>query len=99
MADNVETPEQELARLKQELEEANGIIAEQTEKLAESELRTAGTLPVVTYDKEQYQVTAAKFNFKGTDYAAEALSSSPDLVKELITSGSGLLVKIEKEKK
>lgn len=94
----VETAEQKIARLERELEEATGIISEQTEQLEAKQLQSAGKLPVITHQKQNYQVTAAKFHFNGVDYKAEELAGNSDLVKQLLEAQSGLLVKIEKAK-
>lgn len=99
MADKVETPEEKIARLEQELGEAKGIIDEQTEQLEAKQLQTVGTLPVLGYNKENYQVQAAKFHFNGVDYTAQELAGNADLVKQLLEAKSGLLLKIEKAKK
>lgn len=99
MADKVETPEEKNIRLEKELAEAKGIIDEQTEQLEAKQLQTAGTLPVISYDKQNYQAQAAKFHFNGVDYTAQELAGNTDLVKQLLEAKSGLLVKIEKAKK
>lgn len=99
MADKVETPEEKIARLEQELGQAQGIINEQTEQLEAKQLQTAGTLPVISYEKQNYQAQAAKFHFNGVDYTAQELASNADLVKQLLEAKSGLLIKIEKAKK
>lgn len=98
MADQVETPEEKIARLEQELGEAKGIIGEQTEQLQAKELQGSGSLPVITYKQQYYQVQAAKFHFNGVDYKAADLAGNNDLVKQLLDAGSGLLVKVDKPK-
>ena len=99
MENNVEeTGEELVARLKWELEEAQNIIGEQAEQLEAKTLQGTGSLPVITYNKQNYQVLAAKFHFKDVDYKAEDLAGNADLVKKLLEAGSGILQKIEKAK-
>ena len=98
MADQVETPEEKIARLERELGEAQGIIGEQQEQLVAKTLQGTGSLPVITYNKQNYQVLAAKFHFKDVDYKAEDLTTNSDLVKQLLEAQSGILHKIEKAK-
>ena len=97
MAENTpETPEEKIARLEREVQEANELIHEQNQQLEAKQLQGAGSLPVITYKQQYYQVQAAKFHFNGVDYKADDLASNSDLVKQLLEAGSGLLEKIEK---
>jgi len=100
MAENQETPEQKVARLEKELADANGIISEQTEQLATAELRTAGTLPVVKHEKEQYRVLVPTFTDKtGVKHTAADLAKNSTLIAQLVAEGSGILEKVEKPEK
>jgi len=93
-----ETGEGLVARLQRELEAAQTIIGEQAEQLEAKTLQGTGALPVITYNRQNYQVLAAKFHFKDVDYKAEDLVGNADLVKLLLEAKSGLLQKIEKAK-
>ncbi len=98
MADKEETSEELVARLQRELSVAQNIIGEQAEQLEAKTLQGTGSLPVITYKQQNYQVLAAKFHFNDVDYKAEDLAGNGDLVKKLLEAGSGLLQKIEKAK-
>ncbi len=45
----------------------------------------------MSHEKLQYRVLAPKFSHKGLDVDAHTLRQNPDLVRELVESGSGLL--------
>lgn len=51
---------------------------------------------VVTHEQQKYRVIGAKFKHAGEEYAAADLKKHPDVVKQLVEAGSGLLQKIEK---
>jgi hypothetical protein len=85
------TPEQRIAQLEAELKAKDAIIEGQAEELKASEAQGAAALPVITHDKKQYRVLAAKFQHKGQEVKAEDLKGNKELVAELIKAKSGLL--------
>lgn len=52
-------------------------------------------LPIVTVNKEKYQVTMPAFQWAGTIYKAAQLEKDPDLCKVLVKEGSSVLKLIE----
>ena len=51
---------------------------------------------VVTHEQQKYRVIGAKFKHAGEEYTAADLKKHPDVVKQLVEAGSGLLQKVEK---
>ena len=90
--------------LEGEQQESTEIISDLQEKLANAEAGQAiSETIVVTHtdeagNKEQYKVVLPKFKHKGQSYVAADLKTNPDLVKELVDGGKGVLVKLEKAK-
>jgi chromosome segregation ATPase len=78
-----------------ELAQAEALIEEQSGKLAAAEVSQAEGPVIVTHDKEQYRVLAPKFSHQGLAVDAHTLRNNPDLVRQLVEDGSGILQKVE----
>lgn len=85
----------ELAEKADELAKAEELLERQNAQLKAAEVGQALGPVVVTHANESYRVLAPKFQHHGLDVDAHTLRQNPDLVRELIESGSGLLVKVE----
>lgn len=106
MANNTETPEQQIARLQAELASKNSELAESQQinaeqaqklKLAETGVSVGGL--VVSHEDKQYQVMAQKFTIDGELVTADQLKDDAELIGKLIEANSGLLVLVAKEEK
>ncbi|WP_310395718.1 hypothetical protein [Hymenobacter sp.] len=83
---------QELADTKEELATANGIIQEVTQRLENADaIQAESATHVLTFEKKQYRVLAARLQHKGTKYEAKDLSKHPEVLKDLIGDGKGLV--------
>ena len=91
----VEALKNELAAQKAESEAKDAIIEGQAEQLAAAEIQGAGSLPVLTHDKQRYQVLAGQFTVEGKLVKADDLKTDKSLVESLLKSGSGILQLIE----
>ena len=80
---------------KAESEAKDAIIEGQAEQLAAAEIQGAGSLPVLTHDKQRYQVLAGQFTVEGKLVKADDLKTDKSLVESLLKSGSGILQLIE----
>ncbi|MFC6999582.1 hypothetical protein [Rufibacter roseus] len=89
------TPEQEIARLRQQLADKDAILDETVQALKNAEAAKGSSLPVVSFEDEQYRLLAAKANIKGKVYTAAEVAESKELIQHLIKIKSGLLQKIE----
>lgn len=81
---------EENAKLKEELEMAEGII---TEMQGMVKAKPVAGKTTIEHDGEQYNVVIPRFKHKGEIYTAADLESNPDLVADLLEIGSGILVK------
>lgn len=79
----------------EELAQAEYLIEEQTAQLKAAEVAQAEGPLVVTYNKVPYRVLAPKFQHNGLHVEARSLATNPDLVRELVEAGSGLLQAVE----
>lgn len=88
---------QEALRLQEEMntenEERIADLEAQVAKLShkQAEESPAANLPRVTVDDEVFQITVARFRYKGRKYTAEELSEDEDLILELLEVGAGIL--------
>jgi chromosome segregation ATPase len=98
LADANQKLQAELEEKTTELEQAEALIEEQNGKLAAAEVTQAEGPVVVSHEKAQYRVLAPKFSHKGLEVDAHTLRQNPELVRELVEAGSGLLQKVEPAK-
>jgi cellobiose-specific phosphotransferase system component IIA len=86
------TTKQQLADAQEELATANGIVEEVSQRLANADAISAesGT-HVLTFEKQQYKVLAPTLQHKGVKYEAKDLSKYPEVLKDLIGDGKGLV--------
>jgi multidrug resistance efflux pump len=103
-----ETLEQKVERLTKELkaqEEANKalginlkeaslVIQEQSEKLDSVSIEKENNAPVMKVGKDLYKIAIGKFRHDGVEVTADELKKNPELAKELIKIGSGVLLPI-----
>lgn len=78
-----------------QLVEAEDLIEQQTAQLKSAEVGQKLGPVIVTHDKEQYQVLVPRFSHAGNLVEAASLRQNPDLVRQMVESGSGLLQKVE----
>ena len=82
----------ELAEVKEELATANEIVEEVTQRLENADaIQAESATHVLTFEKKQYKVLAAKVQHKGVTYDAKDLSKHQDVLKDLIGDGKGLV--------
>lgn len=82
---------------KEDLDTANTTVTqlgEQVELVSKTVTPQGGV--IVECNKKKYSVTAGKFTLGKVKYIAEDLLTKPEVVKELIRKGSGILVEIVK---
>ena len=77
------------------MEIATSSSSTRTAQLKSAEIGQALGPVIVTHENVSYRVLAPKFQHNGLDVDAHTLRQNPDLVRELVESGSGLLVKVE----
>ena len=94
----IESLTAENVRLQGELDVAQGIVAEQAERLSNVEAaQTVDAAVVVTHDKKQYRVIGKAVQVKGRIVKADELGKDKEALAFLVESQSGLLVPIEKK--
>jgi septal ring factor EnvC (AmiA/AmiB activator) len=98
-ADNVALRD-EIESLKKEKSDsdadAEAVIAELSEKLADRERQGGKVLPVVPIGKEKYAFTIPVFRHEGQVIKAEDAAADKDLCAHLVSIGFGGLVKLSK---
>lgn len=77
-----------------ELATAEALIEQQTEQLKSAEVGQALGPVIVTYEKEQYRLLVPHFSHAGNLIESASLRQNPDLVRQLVEGGSGLLQKV-----
>ncbi|HEX8348338.1 MAG TPA: hypothetical protein VF598_00120, partial [Hymenobacter sp.] len=82
--------------LSEDLDNAEVLINEQTEKLANAVVANGPNAPViVSHDGKKYRVLGKKINVDGQSVLVADLVNNKELVAKLVESGSGLLREIE----
>jgi len=95
LRDEKQTLADQLEEKTSELELAEGLIEQQTAQLKSAEVGQALGPVVVTHEKEQYRLLVERFSHNGNLVESASLRQNPDLVRQLVEMGSGLLVKVE----
>lgn len=107
------TPEEEIAKLKKDLAEAQAesskkdkalekskeLIQEQAERLATKEIQASSKDPVAMVNKKHYRFLGkGNLTIKGKVLPAKEVLENQETLKYLIEIGSGLLVEIKAKK-
>jgi chromosome segregation ATPase len=80
------------AETREELAIANGLVEEVTQRLENADAIAAeSSTHVLTFEKKQYRVLATTVQHKGVKYEAKDLSQHPEVLKDLIGDGKGLV--------
>ena len=95
IAESNHTLSSELSDKTVDLENAEALIEEMQGKLAAAEVSQMEGPVILSHEKGQYRVLAPKFSHKGIEVEANSLRNNPELVRELVEAGSGLLQKVE----
>ena len=84
-----------------ELADSESYITELKESLTDNVagVSSIGGTPTVTCGKDTYMVAIHAFTFEEEKYTTKDLLSNEELVAALVEIGSGVLVKLEKNKK
>ncbi len=93
IAELITDKDAKIKALTEDLEQATQALeALQNQPAAES---ATSNLPTVTVNKEEFQFTAPRFSYKGTEYAAQEAAKLQDLCAELVKIGAGILQKVQ----
>jgi hypothetical protein len=91
----VEQKEQGIADRDASLAEANTIIDELKTQLTAQQAQPSD-VPVIMVGKDQYRVTAPRFQFEGEEYSVQQLLANKKMQEALVKKGAGFLEKIQK---
>lgn len=93
----LETENSELKEQLSKLEsDSKTTIEELTKQLKAEASKVSGNKVVVKHDKRSFEVVIPKFRHEGEEISAEELAKKPQIVKELVESGSSVLKEVEK---
>jgi chromosome segregation ATPase len=89
----------ELADAKAEVAESTTIIDELKERLENADaIQAESSVHVLTFEGKQYKVLAPTVQHKGVKYEAKTLQQHPEVLRDLIGDGKGLIQLIVKAK-